>query len=120
MDIISILTKVFKLPPHSDSHFCAELYAMKDTTLGSIGILRLGGAKLKFALPTAQSIPKACLIKCFSFLQKTEVRIHLWNYCCVYSVLSNAIQVKGSLSKLSYLHEAGEPSQGLPDWHLLG
>lgn len=81
-------------------------------------ILRLGGAKLKFALPTAQSIPKACLIKCFSLLQKTKV--HLWNCCCVYSVLSNTIQVKGSLSKLSYLHEAGEPSGGLPDWHLLG
>lgn len=36
------------------------------------------------------------------------------------SVLSNAIQVKGSLSKLSYLHEAGEHSGGLPDCYLPG
>lgn len=38
----------------------------------------------------------------------------------MYSVLSNAIQVKGSLSKLSYLHEAREPSGGLPDCYLPG
>lgn len=38
----------------------------------------------------------------------------------MYSVLSNAIQVKGSLSKLSYLHETGEPSGGVPDWYLSG
>lgn len=29
--------KVFKIPPHPDNHFCEELYAMEDTSLGSVG-----------------------------------------------------------------------------------
>lgn len=74
MDIIQIFMKVFKIPPHPDRHFCEELYAMKDTVLGSVGyVFLLGGARLKFALPTAQSIPKAHSIKYFRLLKKLKV-----------------------------------------------
>lgn len=70
--------KIFKIPPHSDSHFCEELYAMKDTYERHNAeerwyIFLLGGARLKFALPTAQSIPKAHSIKYFSLLKKLKV-----------------------------------------------
>lgn len=34
MNIISVFMKVFKIPPRPDSHFCEELYAVKDTMLG--------------------------------------------------------------------------------------
>lgn len=53
MDIISVFMKVFKIPPHLDSHFCEELYAVKDNAGDCWYVLLLGGAKLKFALPTA-------------------------------------------------------------------
>lgn len=64
--IFSIFMEVFKIPPHPDSNFCEELYAKTQCWY----ILVLGGAKLKFALLTPQSIPKAHSIKYFSLLKK--------------------------------------------------
>lgn len=67
--IFSIFMEVFKIPPHPDSNFCEELYAKTQCWY----ILVLGGAKLKFALLTPQSIPKAHSIKYFSLLKKIKV-----------------------------------------------
>lgn len=66
--------EVFKIPPHPDSNFCEELYAMKRHNAGECWyILVLGGAKLKFVLLIPQSIPKARSVKYFSLLKKLKV-----------------------------------------------